>query len=369
MFGQRWTARLAAGFAVLISGAALRAQESDPNPQPRRVRVTQAVTDVPPGTVRYDVVRPFPQPGQPPEAVAEILANNFVRVPPDAGSGVTLELADESLRAQLGLPAGQGLVVTGVNPEGPAARAGLTRNDILLTLADKPLGKPEDLDKSLKDAGDKPVKLRIIRGGKPLTLEVRPVVRVVLGRVVRIRNDHFIGVQVSPVDESLRVHLDLPAEEGLIVTSVQPDSPAAKAGLKAHDVLLNFADKPLTSAKALVEQIQSAQEKPAPLKVLRAGKTLTLTVTPEKRKLPPDAARDENENVNLFYRRLAPPAGGGAAPWVTATRMHVPTTMAPPGLMEAKVDELMREVRALRQSLDRLQKSLKDKDGGSSSRE
>ena len=62
---------------------------------------------------------------------------------PDAnGLGATLEQADRAVRAQLGLPDDRGLVVWSLAPDGPAARAGLQVNDILLTLDGKPLDRP-----------------------------------------------------------------------------------------------------------------------------------------------------------------------------------------------------------------------------------
>src|SRR5437660_12817131 len=54
--------------------------------------------------------------------------------------GANLQPVGEALRAQLDLPAGQGLVVEGLRGDGACAWAGLQQNDILLSVADKPLG-------------------------------------------------------------------------------------------------------------------------------------------------------------------------------------------------------------------------------------
>ena len=97
------------------------------------------------------------------------------RDPADSALGASLEPVDEGLRAQLGLDGKTGLVVSALAEGGPAAASGLKQNDILLTLADAPLAKADDLAKQLKAAGEKDVPLKLLRAGKPLTLRVRPV--------------------------------------------------------------------------------------------------------------------------------------------------------------------------------------------------
>src|SRR3954468_7632634 len=50
--------------------------------------------------------------------------------------GATLQPISDALRAQLALPAGEGLLVASLRSDGPSAQAGLKQNDILLALAD-----------------------------------------------------------------------------------------------------------------------------------------------------------------------------------------------------------------------------------------
>jgi S1-C subfamily serine protease len=54
----------------------------------------------------------------------------------------------------------------------------------------------------------------------------------------------WIGVTVAPADDTLRSQLRLPAKRGLVVTKVESDAPAAKAGLLVSDVLVEFGGKP-----------------------------------------------------------------------------------------------------------------------------
>src|SRR5260221_1738331 len=57
----------------------------------------------------------------------------------DENLGATLQPISDALRAQLDLPSGQCLLVASLRADGPGALAGLKRDDILLSLADKPL--------------------------------------------------------------------------------------------------------------------------------------------------------------------------------------------------------------------------------------
>ena len=51
----------------------------------------------------------------------------------------------------------------------------------------------------------------------------------------------WLGVLTKPVSETLRIHLDV--EEGVVLDYVAPDSPASKAGLRQHDILLAVEGK------------------------------------------------------------------------------------------------------------------------------
>lgn len=73
-------------------------------------------------------------------------------------------------------------------------------------------------------------------------LEIRPMVvdRFFLGQ-------GRLGVQVEKPTAVLADQLNLPKDQGLVVTDVRKESPAAKAGLKVHDVLLKVNDQPVSN--------------------------------------------------------------------------------------------------------------------------
>ena len=94
----------------------------------------------------------------------------------------------------------------------------------------------------------------------------------------------LLGGSISE-DDPLRAQLDLPENQGLRVESVVPDSPAAKAGLKRHDIMLKANDQDLHEMSDLVELVvtEGAKKGQITLEVLRHNKRETVNLTPEER--------------------------------------------------------------------------------------
>jgi C-terminal processing protease CtpA/Prc len=285
-----------------------------------------------------------------------------VRDPADATLGATLEPVAEPIRAQLELPADQGVMVAALAGDGPAARAGLEEKDILLTLGDRPLAKADDLSEQLKVAGKSPLTLKLLRRGKPVTLRVQPAYRVTLEAADKEpANDYYIGVMLNPVDDALRAHLELPEGQGQIATQVVGGSPAAKAGVKTHDILLEMGGKPIDSPETLIAQVQASKGKATPLKLLRAGKPLTIEITPELR-----ASGDNPHRAALRLWSL----GHQAHPELYHAMPNNPEVMTPMGLrwyshnvapdsLDRRLDALDNELKALRKTVDEIRDSLK----------
>ena len=297
--------------------------------------------------------------------------------PSDRTAGMSLAPADDALRAHLSLPKNQGLIVTALESHAPAAQAGIQQNDVLLNLGDATLGKSEDLVVGLKGAGDKPASLTILRGGKKLKLQVQPQVRITMGPVQPEPPAFWIGISVSPLEPALRSQLKLPPNQGLLAIDVVKDSPAAKAEVKVHDILLSVAGKPLESQEKLVELVQSNGEKAIQLELIREGKTQTIDVTPERRK--PDKLKSSVNGYNTFYYQLARPGalvtvdqngavatvdkkGDWIADLTTANRTVVdqksPTTA---GASASRLDEIDADIKQLRKAIEELNKTLKDR--------
>src|SRR5687768_10459994 len=70
----------------------------------------------------------------------------------------------------------------------------------------------------------------------------------------------YLGVLFSPVPEALLDHLpQLPREGGVLVTHLLPESPALKAGIKKHDILLQFDGEKIRDGHHLARLIQATK--------------------------------------------------------------------------------------------------------------
>lgn len=102
---------------------------------------------------------------------------------------------------------------------------------------------------------------------------------------------YWIGLAggAIPPDHVLRAHVDLPEGQGLLVATVVPESPAEKAGVKQHDILLRANGAELHEMHDLIDLVLNEGEKKGQiaLEILRKGAHETLNLTPEER--PADA--------------------------------------------------------------------------------
>jgi len=139
--------------------------------------------------------------------------------------GVSSETLTAEVAESLGLPKEtRGVVITDLSPkDGPAAKAGLKREDVVTALNGKPVTSRDDLRLTVAQMlpGTK-VSIDFLRDGKAQKAEV------VLGkREDNAANGEILtGISVEAVNEQLRNELRLPNEiDGLVVTEVSPTSP------------------------------------------------------------------------------------------------------------------------------------------------
>jgi serine protease Do len=89
----------------------------------------------------------------------------------------------------------------------------------------------------------------------------------------------YLGVGIQRIDQDLAAQLDLSGQEGALVTDVQRDSPAAKAGLQSQDVIVEFAGTKIRSPSQLSGVVARTQiGGRQPVTVIRDGRKVELTV-------------------------------------------------------------------------------------------
>jgi membrane-associated protease RseP (regulator of RpoE activity) len=85
-----------------------------------------------------------------------------------------------------------------------------------------------------------------------------------------------LGLRLVEPDPALRAQVELPDKEGLVVAGIERSGAFHAAGLLVGDILLAFDGKPVTSEKALAEQVEGVKAASLSLKLLRQGKAVTM---------------------------------------------------------------------------------------------
>jgi len=118
------------------------------------------------------------------------------------------------------------------------------------------------------------------------------------GKVVR----GFLGVRPQEITRELAEASDLGDTEGVIISSVEPDTPADKAGIKPGDVITDFADVAITSVaqfRRVVASVTPGDE--VKVGVVRDGQAKVLTAVLEERRDTFVAEEPEEEDETRWF--------------------------------------------------------------------
>ena len=99
----------------------------------------------------------------------------------------------------------------------------------------------------------------------------------------------WVGMMVQPLDSNLSTYLDIPRDVGLMVTAVEPDSPAARAGIGEGDIILSIDGVKLTDMSAYQAKINEiSAEQTLSVEISRKGKVARVSI--QTAIFPPDRA-------------------------------------------------------------------------------
>lgn len=174
--------------------------------------------------------------------------------------GVRIQPVTPEIAAGLGLGEPQGALVTEVFADSPAARAGVEVGDLIVAFNDEPIREFRELPLKVSlTPPDAKSTLTVLRDGAtqklPVVVARMPDEEAVEPRQTRrapgpaARTTEMLGMQLRPLDEAERRRADL--REGLRVDGVDADGPAAEAGLRSGDVLLQAGGRGLRSVDDL----------------------------------------------------------------------------------------------------------------------
>ena len=154
--------------------------------------------------------------------------------------GVSIQPLTPELAKGFGLREAKGVLISDVVQDSPAERAGIAAGDIVTEFDKKKVDSPQDLQKAVAaTAPGKGVPVKVWRDKAEKTLEIKigetPDDSVALKSTNKSRT--MLGLDVRPITPDIARQLNLRGGEGVLVFSVEDDSPAAEAGLQRGDVI------------------------------------------------------------------------------------------------------------------------------------
>lgn len=245
--------------------------------------------------------------------------------------GVHAEDINKENSGRYGLRDVRGVGITNVVKASPAEKAGLKKDDVIVRFDNENVTSVRKLNRLVSEvAPDQSVRLAISRGGAEQELAVTignredysNVMRGMNGQlgpfgdkwrvegleglkgpkglkglkglegldsdqdgfVFAFGNSRRIGVSTTQLTKQLADYFGVPDGRGVLVSSVADDSPAAKAGIKAGDVITALGGERIEDAGDLSRALNKKKEGDVTLTIIRNKSQRTITVTPREGK-------------------------------------------------------------------------------------
>jgi serine protease Do len=183
--------------------------------------------------------------------------------------GVRIQQVTDDIAESLGLKPVRGALVAGVEDKGPAKPAGIEPGDVIIKFDGKDIKEMKDLPRIVADTPvGKDVPVVVVRKGKEETKTVK------LGRLedaekqqaaAKTEKDEeksvvkkTLGLDLSNLSDELRKRYKIKdSVKGVVITGVDPASPAAEKRLNPGDVIVEVAQEAVASADAVQKRIDA----------------------------------------------------------------------------------------------------------------
>ena len=186
--------------------------------------------------------------------------------------GVRIQAVTDEIAEALGLKEAAGALVAGVIPGGPAEKARLKDGDIILEFDGKPIGQMRRLPRLVADTEvGKTVPIKVWRDGRELSMKVEvgelkeaeeKLAAATPGTEKPSGGESVqdLDISVAAIDDRVRTRYGLePDARGVVVTSVDPNGPAADQGVRVGDRIVEVAQEPVSTPAQLAAKIKAAK--------------------------------------------------------------------------------------------------------------
>jgi serine protease Do len=246
--------------------------------------------------------------------------------------GVETRDVSEDEAATLKLKEAHGAEIINVDHDGPASKAGMQVHDVILQMDGQVIDDEDQLRRILRETpAGKTVTVVISRDGQTQTLTMQMADRRTVGlqaweqhysvpdpggkpggygmqgsgfmsapspsntgaipkghrdflSTSMLLSSSFTGAQLELMGPQLAQYFGAEGTAGLLVRSVEGNSPAELAGMKAGDVVVRINSIPVTSATDWTKTVHDNRGRPLPVVVIRDKHEQTITLTPDGKK-------------------------------------------------------------------------------------
>ena len=163
--------------------------------------------------------------------------------------GINVQDLSEELAKHFGLESREGVIVARVLPGSPGEKGGLKDGDVIRSYDGQPIKDVRELLKQVaRTKVNKRVALGVIRDRRSVTVTVEVAERPSELESGEAREEGtWRGLEVSAVTPELAERFRVGETKGVIITQVEPGSPADEAGLKVGDLIRELNRQPIHS--------------------------------------------------------------------------------------------------------------------------
>lgn len=187
--------------------------------------------------------------------------------------GVSIQSITPEIAQSLGLEKSRGALVANVFEGSPADQAGIRTGDVIVEYDGNRIEESSQLPilVARSEVGET-VKATVIRDGKkvPITVKIGELKQEEVV-AARPKEEGQLGLAVQNVTPQIAESLGLKRATGVVITSVQPQSAAADAGLRRGDVILEVNRKEVANVQGLQEMVKEAKPDSSLLFLIRRG--------------------------------------------------------------------------------------------------